>query len=102
MVDSPSEGRELFLRLVHVTEQCLDVVLDMMWTVPRDKSVLRAVQQQKPLLLTYPSSPTAIALKELARVIDKWPRSKVANGKLEFFMKRIVHSKTENQLGVAL
>lgn len=102
MVDSHQEGRDLFLRLVRVTEMYLDVVLDFMGVIPRDKYAFKAVQQQRPLLLAYPSSPAAIALKELAKVADKWPRKSVANGKLEFFMDRIVRTQPMDKVVVPL
>ena len=99
MADRPDEGRELFIRLAKVTEKFLDVVLDFMGTIPRDNYLIKAVQRQQPLLLTYPSSPAAIAFKKLALVVDKWPRKSVANGKLEFFMERMMRAQPVNQYG---
>lgn len=99
MVESQEEGQEVFYRLFKVTERFLDVVLDLMGIIPKDNYVVRAVQQQRPLLLTYPSSPAAMAFKELAKKADKWPRKAVANGKLEFFMERMVASLPANQYG---
>lgn len=100
MVERHEEGRELFLRLVGVTEKFLDVVLDLVGVVPRDRNVMKSLQQQRPLLLCYPSSPAAIALKDLAEAADKWPRRLVANGKLEFFADRVMRSQPTNQYGV--
>ena len=91
---------ELFLKLVRVTEKFLDVVLDLVGVVPRDRNVMKSLQQQQPLLLCYPSSPAAIALKDLAEAADKWPRRLVANGKLEFFADRVMRSQPTNQYGV--
>ena len=73
MTETPGEARELFIKLVQVTGRFLDVVLDFMGFIPRDKNVIKAVRQQRPLLLAYPSTPAAIALKDLAKVADKWP-----------------------------
>jgi len=100
MIETKEEGRELFLRMVRVTEQFLDVVLDLMGIIPRDNNVIKALRQQRPLLLAYPSTPAAIALKELVYVADKWPRKSVASGKLEFFMDRIVRTQPANRYGV--
>lgn len=102
MVDSNDEARKLFLRLVRVTGEYLDLVLDLMGVIPRDTHVIKAVKQQQPLLLAYPGCPAAIALKELAEVADKWPRKSVSNGKLEFFMERIVRTLPTNQTGVQM
>lgn len=102
MTETRQEGRQLFLRLVRVTQQFLDVVLDFMGVIPRDHYVIKAVQQQRPLLLAYPGSPAAIALKDLALVADNWPRRSVANGKLQFFMDHMLRGLPVKQLGAPL
>jgi len=101
MTDNPQEARQLYLRLVKVAGRYLDVVLDFMGQIPRDTHVIRAVQRQQALLLAYPSAPAALALKKLAAVADKWPRKSTANGRLEFFVERMVRipaiARTEAQ-----
>lgn len=99
MVQDAGEGRQLFSRLVKVTEQFLDVVLDFMGVIPRDQHVIKALQRQRPLLSSYPSSPAALAFKELAKVADKWPKTSQANGRLEFFMDSMVRSESANVYG---
>ena len=100
MAESAEEARQLFLRLVRVTGKYLDVVLDFTGKIPRDKYLLKSVQQQRPLMLAYPGAPSAIALKELAQIADKWPRKCAANGKLEFFIGSMVRALPVNQYGV--
>lgn len=99
MVETKEEGKDLFLKLVRVTGKFLDVVLDLVGVIPRDRNVMKSLQQQRPLLLGYPSSPAAIALKDLAKVADKWPRRLVANGKQEFFVGQVVRSQPTKQYG---
>ncbi|MFT7458591.1 MAG: flagellar biosynthesis protein FlhG [Planctomycetota bacterium] len=99
MVDEREDGRALFRRLVQVCDTYLDVVLDLMGMIPRDMKIVKAVQRQRPLLQCYPSSPAALEFKKLAQVVDKWPREMRANGKLEFFLERIIDSQVMEQGG---
>lgn len=93
MAHSEKEGRELFAKLVKVTERFLDdVVLDFMGSVPYDEYLRKAVKMQRPVVDVYPSSKIATAFKEIARRADKWPMPTAADGYLEFFVERLVHS----------
>ena len=100
MVDEREEGRKLFKRLVQVCDQYLDVVLDLMGIIPRDSSLVKAVQRQRPLLQAFPSSPAAIEFKKMAKLADKWPRATRANGKMEFFLERVIGSHAAEQARV--
>jgi flagellar biosynthesis protein FlhG len=93
MAHSEKEGRELFAKLVKVTERFLDdVVLDFMGSVPYDEYLRKAVKMQRPVVDVYPSSKIATAFKEIARKADKWPMPSAADGYLEFFVERLVRS----------
>jgi len=48
------------------------------------------VQAQRPVIEAYPSSPAARALKSLARVANRWPLPSGPNGRIEFFMERLL------------
>ncbi len=100
MIDDRDEGRLLFRRLVQVCEKYLDVVLDLMGIIPRDPNVVKAIQKQRALLHTYPSSPAAIEFRKIAEAVDRWPRVKRANGKLEFFLERLIGTHVVGQAGV--
>ncbi|MGM0592957.1 MAG: MinD/ParA family protein [Pseudomonadota bacterium] len=93
MAHSEREGRELFAKLVRVTEHFLDdVVLDFMGSVPYDEYLRKAVKVQRPVVDVYPSSKIASAFKDIARRADKWPMPTAADGYLEFFVERLVQS----------
>ena len=100
MTDDREEGRLLFRRLVQVCEKYLDVVLDLMGIIPRDPKIVKAIQKQRALLHTYPSSPAAIEFRKIAEAVDRWPRVKRANGKLEFFLERLIDTHVVGQAGV--
>jgi len=93
MAHSEKEGRELFAKLVKVTEHFLDdVVLDFMGSVPYDEYLRKAVKMQRPVVDAFPSSKISTAFKDIARRADKWPMPSAADGYLEFFVERLLQS----------
>ena len=93
MAHGPQEGRELFAKIVKVTDRFLeDVVLDFMGSVPYDEYLRKAVQKQRPVVETYPRSKAAQAFTALAKKADTWPMPTAAGGYLEFFVERLVRS----------
>jgi len=92
MTHSPQEGKELFTKITRVTDRFLDVMLDYMGAIPHDSYVRKAVQRQRTVVEAYPSSKAAKSFKQLAKVADKWPRAKEADGHLQFFFERLVQT----------
>lgn len=90
MVRSPQEGRHLFSKLTAVSDRFLDVGLEYVGSVPFDENVRNAIRKQKPFVQTYPRSPAAVAIKQLAKKVDDWPLPSSARGNIEFFMERLV------------
>ncbi len=92
MAQSMQEGRELFNKMVRVTDKYLDVILDFMGTVPYDEYLKKALQKQKAVVEAYPRSKSAMAFKSLAKRADNWPIPKNAGGHLEFFVERLIQN----------
>ncbi len=90
MVHSMQEGRELFLKMVKVTDRFLDVTLDFMGSVPYDEYLRKALQKQRAVVDAYPRSKAAMAFKNLAKKTDNWPIPRDAGGHLEFFVERLI------------
>lgn len=90
MVHSMQEGRELFNKMLRVTDRFLDVTLDFMGAVPYDDYLRKAVQKQKAVIEAYPRSKSAMAFKGLAKKTDNWPMPRSAGGHLEFFVERLI------------
>ncbi len=90
MAHSMQEGRELFHKMVKVTDRFLDVTLDFMGTVPYDEYLRKALQKQKAVIEAYPRSKSAMAFKNLAKKADNWPIPNSAGGHLEFFVERLI------------
>ena len=92
MVHSMQEGRELFIKMMKVTDRFLDVTLDFMGSVPYDEYLRKALQKQKAVVDAYPRSKAAMAFKNLAKKTDNWPIPREAGGHLEFFVERLIQS----------
>ncbi len=90
MVHTPQEGRDLYNKMVRVTDRFLDVALDFMGAVPYDEYLRKALQKQKAVVDAYPRSKSAMAFKTLAKKVDGWPMPRQAGGHLEFFIERLV------------
>jgi len=93
MTHSAQEARELYNKLVAVTDRYLDATLINMGTVPYDDYLRKAIKKQKPVVDAYPRSRSAMAFKNLAQKADKWPRPDAAAGHLEFFVERLIRSQ---------
>ena len=65
-VSSMVEGRNLFTKLNMVTERFLGMTLEFLGAVPLDEQIIKAVMQQKPISISYPSSKATKALEKLA------------------------------------
>jgi len=94
MAHSTHEGRELFNKLSKATDRFLDVMLNFMGTIPYDERLRKAVQHQRAVVEAFPRSPSALALKRVAKQIDKWPEASEIGGQLEFFIERLVQIDT--------
>lgn len=90
MVRSEKDGRDLFNKLFKVSEQFLDVQLDYLGAIPFDEHVHKAVKSQKPVLMSYPESAAAEAIKEIASGVLKWPFMSLLGGNTSFFLERLV------------
>ncbi|MFC7300869.1 MinD/ParA family protein [Cognatiluteimonas weifangensis] len=89
-VAHPAEGRQLFDKLERVTSRFLDVTLSYLGAIPRDEWLRRAVQRQEAVVEAFPSSPSALAFREIARRASQWQAPAGPRGHVEFFLERLV------------
>lgn len=101
MTREGGHGRQLFEKLLRVTERFLEVSLDHAGSVPYDDRVWRAVQLQTPFVTAFPSSLAASALKQLAHRADKWAAPRMVRGHIEFFVERLLAQPGGAQSAVA-
>jgi len=95
MVRSAREGHELYLKLTRAAERFLDITPTFLGAIPHDERLRKAVQKQQAVVEAYPGSPSAVALKKVARSIDEWPLARQAGGQLEFFVERLIEAERE-------
>lgn len=94
MVRDPNEGRSLYEKLVRVCDKFLaGVSLQYLGSVPQDDWLRLAVQRQQPVVELYPSSPSALAIKDMARRTARWQAPTQARGGVEFFLERILQRR---------
>jgi len=89
---SSQEGRDLYAKLLNVTDRYLDITANYIGAIPYDEYLKKSVKQQRAVVDAYPRSRSAIAFKNLALKADKWPRSDSPGGHLEFFVERLIRS----------
>jgi flagellar biosynthesis protein FlhG len=97
MTHQGGDGRQLFEKLLRVTERFLQVTLDHAGSLPYDDRVWRAVQLQAPFVTAFPTSLAAAALKRLAARADNWEAPRAARGHIEFFVERLLGSRTTDR-----
>lgn len=91
-VKNGREAREVYKRLSTAAERFLSISLDYMGYVPHDKSVPKAVRQQKALIDIYPDSGAAVSLSEIAENMASDSFSNV-KGTLQFFLGGLLKTK---------
>lgn len=90
MVQSNTEGRNLFAKLTNVTDKFLKVPMHYLGYIPEDTFAKRAILEQKLLMNAYPGARSASAFRQLAMMVQKLPMPDRASGNLEFFMEQFV------------
>ncbi|MEL6951453.1 MAG: MinD/ParA family protein [Pseudomonadota bacterium] len=90
MSRSRVDGRELFEKLLRVTDRFLDVVLSHAGTIPSDGYLRKAVQEQRAVVDGYPASWSAKAFAQLAEKAEAWQQPHGASGGLKFFFERLI------------
>ncbi len=97
MAQSTIEGAKIFQKLVDVTEQFLNVSLDLVGTIPYDLNSRKVAQQRKAIFDVLPGSAAARAFKRLADRTDKWSVPTKANGNLQFFVEQLVQPESKHR-----
>lgn len=92
MVQSPQEGRALFVKLTKVTDNFLDVTLWYVGAVPYDECARRAVQKRRAVYEHFPHSKCAQAFQRIALKVDAWPLPTTPRGHVEFFVEQRVNN----------
>ena len=92
MVDDEAQGRQLFEKISRVADRFLDIHLGYVGAIPRDDFLRKAVQQQNPVVQSYPRSRSAKALVALAKTVEKQFSPQQSTGGLGFFVERLIEN----------
>ena len=95
-VSSARDASQLFGRLLQHFAANHDVMLSCCGFIPQDEYVPKAAVSRQSIISAYPRSRAAMALRNLANQIMKWPRTGLAGGHLEFFVERLIQNENIN------
>lgn len=90
MAGNQTEADEAGKKLVILSKRFLGLDIEYLGFVPRDPSMLKAVREQKPVLLSAPLCPAAVSMNRLAEMIITG-KARRDEGDLINFFKKVTH-----------
>jgi len=91
MASNQKEADEAGKKLVLLSKRFLNLEVDYGGFIPRDENMVRAVKEQKPVLLSSPLSPAAVSLNRLAENLLSG-KLNPGDGNLLNFFKRVTQA----------
>lgn len=79
-VNSIIEGKKAAKKIIDVSAQFLNMKVEALGFVFEDPAVAKAVQLQKPLLLVFPKSRSALAIRDICFLLERVPIEKSKGG----------------------
>lgn len=89
-IKGEDEALDVYRKLTMVANRYLDISIDYIGSIPRDKMMVDAIRKQQVLVQLYPESKTANAFEALARTIVQEPQTIEPKGSIQFFWKRLL------------
>ena len=80
----------MYRKLTMVANRYLDIAIDYIGSIPRDKLMVEAIRRQQVLVQLFPDSKTTGAFEALARTIMQEPQTIEPKGSIQFFWKRLL------------
>ncbi|MCK8823531.1 MinD/ParA family protein [Fuchsiella alkaliacetigena] len=91
-IESSKEGNRVSKRIIEVAKEFLDIELDILGSIPKDKSVTQAVKKQNPFLLEFPDCEASIAIKDIRnKILDIQIEEKEKTKGIKGFFKSLVN-----------
>lgn len=84
------EALDVYRKLTMVANRYLDISIDYIGSIPRDKLMVDAIRKQQVLVQLFPDSKTSLAFEALARSIIQEPQTIEPKGSIQFFWKRLL------------
>ncbi len=88
MAGSQLEADEAGQKLTVLSKRFLDLKVEYLGFILRDPGMVRAVKEQKPVMLSSPMGPSALSLNRLAEILLSG-KSKAGEGNLLQFFKKV-------------
>ncbi|WP_319588674.1 MinD/ParA family protein [uncultured Desulfobulbus sp.] len=89
-IRNEEEALDVYRKLTMVANRYLDISIDYIGSIPRDKLMVDAIRKQKTLVQLFPDSRTSHAFEALARTIVQEPQNLEPKGSIQFFWKRLL------------
>ncbi len=89
-IKNEGEALDVYRKLTMVANRYLDISIDYMGSIPRDKQMIDAIRKQQVMVQLFPESKTSAAFAALAATIIQEPQNIKAKGSIQFFWKRLL------------
>jgi len=89
-IKNEEEALDVYRKLTMVANRYLDISIDYIGSIPRDKLMVDAIRKQKVLAQLFPDSKTSHAFEALAKTIMQEPQTLQPKGSIQFFWKRLL------------
>jgi flagellar biosynthesis protein FlhG len=94
-IRNEEEALDVYRKLNMVANRYLDISIDYIGSIPRDKLMVEAIRKQKVLAQLFPESKTTLAFEALARNIMQEPQTLEPKGSIQFFWKRLLEFRSK-------
>lgn len=91
-IENEEEALDVYRKLTMVANRYLDISIDYMGSIPRDKHMIDAIRKQQVMVQLFPESKTSMAFESLAAVLLQEPKALTAKGSIQFFWKRLLET----------
>ncbi len=89
-IKNEEEALDVYRKLTMVANRYLDISIDYIGSIPKDKLMVDAIRKQQVLVQLFPDSKTSMAFEALARTIMQEPQIIEPKGSIQFFWKRLL------------
>lgn len=89
-IKNEEEALDVYRKLTMVANRYLDISIDYMGSIPKDKQMVDAIRKQQVLVQLFPESKTSASFEALALNLLQEPQSLEAKGSIQFFWKRLL------------
>lgn len=89
-IRNEEEALDVYRKLTMVANRYLDIAIDYIGSIPRDKLMVEAIRRQQVLVQLFPECRTSQAFEALARTVLQEPHAVEPKGSIQFFWRRLL------------